>query len=651
MPEAETEVRTSRASGRRVGIVGALVAALFFSASATSEAATFCVADPSCTPSGGGSNAATIQAAFDGAAVVPGKDTVEVGAGTFAPADSGQSNPIDLVGAGRTATQISAPGGQYSLLRLADLGSSVSALGVVMDGDDYQGLLIAGSASEIEVSGTSTSPNPVGVVLDSNSASLSHSRVLLPTAGPSTGVLAWGLAPVIEDSRVEAGTGIWGGETIRRVRVVAETAGITGFFSGGRTSLEQATIRILGAGGTALESHGGLFHSSLTATNVTALGPGSGTGATATAGCGMGPSTAMVTLRSTILRGFATDLSRVGTTCPPIPPLSPGGPSAATMDVAHSLFDPATITESGTGSLTLGPGNLNADPLFLDPAAGDLHLQSGSPAIDHGDPSPPAAGESTVDLDGNPREVDGDADATARRDIGAFERALPGTLTLTENGDGYGAVTSTPSGIVCGFDCVERFPEGTSVTLTATPEPGSSFTGFSNGPCPGSGNSCTVTIQGAAYVTATFVRGADPDDPPAAPPANSPPLDSTAPVLAFTAKRKQKTDRTVEVEASCDEACLLVGDGKVEVRPGRRAGNGAEGPAARRKQYELGKDAALLADGGNVTLELELSATAKRKAMKSLARGGKSEGDRRVDRARRRRQSGEHIRLRAAEGA
>ena len=77
------------------------------------------------------------------------------------------------------------------------------------------------------------------------------------------------------------------------------------------------------------------------------------------------------------------------------------------------------------------------------------------------------------------------------------------TLTVTKAGNGSGAVASVPSGIDCGSDCQESYTSGTSVTLTATPSPGSSFSGWSGGGCSGTGT-CTVNLSAATTVTATF---------------------------------------------------------------------------------------------------------------------------------------------------
>lgn len=81
--------------------------------------------------------------------------------------------------------------------------------------------------------------------------------------------------------------------------------------------------------------------------------------------------------------------------------------------------------------------------------------------------------------------------------------AADNELDVVRAGNGTGTVTSVPAGISCGADCSEAFPPGTVVTLTATPGPSAVFTGWSGG-CTGAGT-CTVTMNSAQSVTATFV--------------------------------------------------------------------------------------------------------------------------------------------------
>ncbi len=93
------------------------------------------------------------------------------------------------------------------------------------------------------------------------------------------------------------------------------------------------------------------------------------------------------------------------------------------------------------------------------------------------------------------------------RDVNAeFTIVPPGQfdLMVSKSGTGAGTVTSSPAGIDCGSDCSESLLDGTSVTLTATPATGSSFTGWSGSGCSGT-STCTVVMSEARAVTAEFV--------------------------------------------------------------------------------------------------------------------------------------------------
>jgi hypothetical protein len=79
-------------------------------------------------------------------------------------------------------------------------------------------------------------------------------------------------------------------------------------------------------------------------------------------------------------------------------------------------------------------------------------------------------------------------------------------LTVTKNGSG--TVRSDPAGIYCGTPgvirrCFNSFPRDTLVKLYASPNPGSSFSGW-GGACAGNGSTCIVTMSEAKTVTATF---------------------------------------------------------------------------------------------------------------------------------------------------
>jgi Divergent InlB B-repeat domain len=79
----------------------------------------------------------------------------------------------------------------------------------------------------------------------------------------------------------------------------------------------------------------------------------------------------------------------------------------------------------------------------------------------------------------------------------------PDTPVLTIARAGAGSGTVSGGGLTCGASCSAPFEKGTAVTLTASPEAGSSFSNWA-GCDTATGVTCTVTLNANKTVTATF---------------------------------------------------------------------------------------------------------------------------------------------------
>ncbi len=113
------------------------------------------------------------------------------------------------------------------------------------------------------------------------------------------------------------------------------------------------------------------------------------------------------------------------------------GNTASNGPQIYLSWSSITVSYSDVQGGWNGTGNINANPLFVNPTGGDYHLSSGSPCIDAGDPNfVPSPGE--TDIDGQPRVMDGNGDGVARVDMGAdeFVRIDSGICgDLDEDGD------------------------------------------------------------------------------------------------------------------------------------------------------------------------------------------------------------------------
>ncbi|MBV8478274.1 MAG: Ig-like domain-containing protein [Acidobacteria bacterium] len=77
------------------------------------------------------------------------------------------------------------------------------------------------------------------------------------------------------------------------------------------------------------------------------------------------------------------------------------------------------------------------------------------------------------------------------------------TVTIGTTGGGSGVVTSSPSGISCPSICSANFAVGTTVTLTALPNGGSSVANWIG--CDSTSlTTCVITMNAARTVTANF---------------------------------------------------------------------------------------------------------------------------------------------------
>ena len=199
----------------------------------------------------------------------------------------------------------------------------------------------------------------------------------------------------------------------------------------------------------------------------------------------------------------------------------------STVNLFNNNFDQSVAGTFLALVFAIDPSNLdNVDPLFVDAASGDYHLQEGSPVINAGNNDAPSLPDE--DKDGNPRMV-GDV-----VDMGAFESTVGGdvtgptgptppptpptlsvsltsldfgsvevgsskdlTFTATNSGDGMltgRAITSSPFSIVSGVSFTLGAGASQAIIVRFSPTTAGSFAGTAL--VSSDGGSANVSLTG-----------------------------------------------------------------------------------------------------------------------------------------------------------
>lgn len=158
-------------------------------------------------------------------------------------------------------------------------------------------------------------------------------------------------------------------------------------------------------------------------------------------------------------------------------------------------YPPRSVIIGGTQpySVTLISGGLPSG-LSLDPTTGVLS-QTGNPT--------PGLYDFTLavsDSSANPLRVEKSYSVR----VGDPSAVLQYPLLVAKTGNGTGTISGANGEINCGATCSAWLTVGSSVSLLATPDVGSLFSGWSLAACSGINTICNVTMDGSKNVTATF---------------------------------------------------------------------------------------------------------------------------------------------------
>ncbi len=409
--EDRGQLAVGRAPRRRLLQIGAativaLVLAAVVPAVSRAAAASYCVHQSGFVcPPGSADEGSNLQAALSAAGSNPSAgfspNVITIGPGTFQPSASGtgftgsspSSYPLEIVGAGVGQTTLTADSGAPAVLSLTWTAGSDSVLvsGLSVTSNSGFGIEVTGGVLD-HVAITANQPGADDVGL---TGSTLRSSTVFGGSGDdiyTTGGTSSDPNEVDDVTAEQGGSGVSanGPTTIHRAKLLV---------SGNALNVQSAAVYI---DDSLLEGTDGIVvqddpsEGSVNALNDTLIGAGIPNQGVWALSHNMGG--ADVQIFNSIVRGFGTPFLASGI--------------GSSIEADHDNF-------SGSSSVTVTHA-VPGDPEFVNPGAGDFHLESRSPLIDASNVTDLGSISSTIDLDQNPRIVSVTNGSTPV-DIGAYE--------------------------------------------------------------------------------------------------------------------------------------------------------------------------------------------------------------------------------------
>lgn len=365
---------------------------------APSSAQTFCVGAPTgCS----GTTKPSVQAALDAAAGLAGRDRIQVGYDTTGPDGFtvAAGNAVDVVGVDAPTLWLD---GDSPGVVIDEPSAIVGGFDVfVVGGAPVPAVDVAAGT----LHDTSFEDAEVAPLIRLGTGTLDE--LSFPWVGPSgTAVRAVGPGGVITDSQIYGRVAVESTSddlTIRRSVLQGDGQSSTSSslrVTDGKVTVDDTGIYLGGdaVGTTAVDVAPGTGSAELALRSATVRGDGQPTLSTGVRASCTGGGTATVTLLDTAVFSFDTDLQRAAPGC--------------AMSLDHVRY--RTRDAGVGGTIVDGPG-VTTGP--VGPFGTWVHPGVDSPLIDAGS----ARTDTDTDLNNQPRVVDGNADGTAARDIGAAE--------------------------------------------------------------------------------------------------------------------------------------------------------------------------------------------------------------------------------------